>query len=90
MSPAAIIRHLFVAIILLPAFAGAAQAADKKNNIGATKKIEPTKSATPLTEDECKSAGGGVGPYEDCNSGKVCMTTDQNHVNHAVCISVAK
>jgi hypothetical protein len=51
----------------------------------------PTKGISRLTEEECTTAGGRVfskGPNaEACQSGKTCITFDENKTPHSVCIS---
>jgi hypothetical protein len=50
----------------------------------------PTKmSPTKLSEGECTQLGGKVTTenYGICNSGRFCITVDENNKKHAVCIS---
>jgi hypothetical protein len=47
-------------------------------------------TSEPLTDSECTKLGGTVsstGPAVVCNSGKVCITVDQNKQEHLVCVS---
>ena len=47
-------------------------------------------TSSPLTEGECTRLGGTVqtgGAAVVCNSGKVCLTVDQNKQEHLVCVS---
>lgn len=54
----------------------------------------PTKvaDASPLTAEECTSAGGEVTTNDFsaalCASGKLCVRQDNKGKNHAVCLSV--
>jgi len=63
-------------------------ALDKKGVEVAPKR--PAKmSPTNLSEGECTQLGGSVGDigYGICNSGRACVTLDENKNRHVVCIS---
>lgn len=42
--------------------------------------------ATPLVDRECELLGGKVERWANCESGKLCVTTDQGGVKHGACI----
>ncbi|HEV7253370.1 MAG TPA: hypothetical protein VGN97_09745 [Mesorhizobium sp.] len=53
----------------------------------------PTKgkvTISQLTAAECTTLGGSVKDLDTCNSGKVCLTKDQNSKSHMVCLEAAK
>ena len=50
-------------------------------------KATGSKTAVPLSENECATLGGTVNATSVCMSGKACMTTGEDKQSHAVCIS---
>lgn len=79
---------LLMAALLSLGTIGLTAAAERKG--AAPTAARPTKlSPTNLSEGECSQLGGKVTAedYGICNSGRFCITVDENNKKHAVCIS---
>jgi hypothetical protein len=73
--------------LVLAQFSELAIAASATKSVTAPEAAKVDTLATPLTSSECTDLGGKVGNVAVCNSKTACRFTDQNGVNHDVCIA---